>query len=616
MAAASDPVVIVSAARTPLGRFMGDLSPFSAHKLGSHVIGAALERAKLSPELVDEVFMGCVLPAGQGQAPARQAARGAKLPDATGATTINKVCGSGMKATMLAHDIINAGSAEIVLSGGMESMSNAPYLLAKARSGYRAGHDRIIDHMMMDGLEDAYETGRSMGDFGEATAEAYQFTRKDQDTYAMETLTRARKAVEGGAFKAEIAPLTLTEKAGPRTIANDEHPLKVDPAKIPGLKPAFRANGTITPAASSANADGAAALVLAKRSLADRDGLPVLAVIKGHATHSQEPQWFTTAPIPAIRKLLDKVGWSVGDVDLFEINEAFAVVAMAAQRDLGIPREKLNINGGACALGHPIGATGARLLVTLLHALEAQNLKRGVAALCIGGGEAIAIERIVHWRSHAGNLKFHDLQLAVSCPRPPPHPLRLGDGRRDVSHRPDHRRYGRRARRFHRTAANRIRLDHCGDFLGVVDPLHPVRVDGAVRGGIAEPLRPAQRDAVGIADRGLRAGDVAGDDESLAIDVAVGRRGRHRHRHDRAGARRHRCRALVHGAARIGGRDSHRKRGYRTIGIPAAAGQPHRTDGLADRVGVDVRDARDRGISGAAGDVRSSQRSRAAAVRR
>jgi acetyl-CoA C-acetyltransferase len=387
MATASDPVVILSAARTPLGRFMGELSPFSAHKLGSHVIGAALERAKLAPERIDEVFMGNVLPAGQGQAPARQAARGAKLPDATGATTINKVCGSGMKATMLAHDIIKAGSAEIVLSGGMESMSNAPYLLTKARAGYRAGHDRVIDHMMMDGLEDAYETGRSMGDFGEATAEAYQFTRADQDAYAMETLTRARKAVEGGAFKAEIAPVTVTEKSGPRVIANDEHPLKVDPAKIPGLKPAFRAGGTITPAASSANADGA-----------DREGLRALAEIKGHATHSQAPQWFTTAPIPAIRKLLDKVGWSVGDVDLFEINEAFAVVAMAAQRDLGIDRDRLNINGGACALGHPIGATGARLIVTLLHALEAKNLKRGVAALCIGGGEAtaIAVERIVH----------------------------------------------------------------------------------------------------------------------------------------------------------------------------------------------------------------------------
>src|ERR1700748_2688528 len=380
MAAASDPIVILSAARTPLGRFMGELSPLSAHKLGSHVIGAALEQAKLAPERVDEVFMGNVLPAGQGQAPARQAARGAGLPDATGATTVNKVCGSGMKATMLAHDIINAGSADIVVSGGMESMTNAPYLLAKARGGYRPGHDRIIDHMLLDGLEDAYEAGRSMGDFGEATAEAYQFTRDAQDTYAMETLTRARKAVEGGAFKAEIVPLTLAEKASPRTIGNDQIPMKVDPAKIPGLKAAFRANGTITPAASSANADGAAALVLAKRSLVERDGLPALAEIKAHATHSQEPQWFTTAPIPAIRKVLDKAGWNVGDVDLFEINEAFAVVAMAAQRDLGIPRDKLNVNGGACALGHPIGANGARLIVTLLHALAAQDLKRGVAA--------------------------------------------------------------------------------------------------------------------------------------------------------------------------------------------------------------------------------------------
>ncbi|MDB5502805.1 MAG: acetyl-CoA acetyltransferase [Tardiphaga sp.] len=398
MSATSDPVVIVSAARTPLGRFQGELSSLSGHKLGSHVIAAAVQRAGLAPERIDEVFMGCVLPAGQGQAPARQAARGAKLPDATGATTVNKVCGSGMKATMLAHDIISAGSAEIVLSGGMESMTNAPYLLQKARGGYRVGHDRIIDHMLMDGLEDAYEVGRSMGDFGEATAEAYQFTRADQDAWAIETLTRARKAVEGGAFKVEIVPITIAEKAGPREVANDEHPLKVDPAKIPNLKPAFRSNGTITPAASSANADGAAALVLARRSLADREGLPSLAVIRGHATHSQEPQWFTTAPIPAIRKLLDKVGWSVGDVDLFEINEAFAVVPMAAQRDLGIAREKINVNGGACALGHPIGATGARLIVTLLHALEAHGLKRGVAALCIGGGEAtaIAVERIIH----------------------------------------------------------------------------------------------------------------------------------------------------------------------------------------------------------------------------
>jgi acetyl-CoA C-acetyltransferase len=394
----SDPVVIVSAVRTPLGRFQGDLSSFSAHHLGSHAIGAALERAKLSPEKVDEVFMGCVLPAGQGQAPARQAARGAKLPEGAGATTINKVCGSGMKATMLAHDIINAGSADIVVSGGMESMSNAPYLLQKARAGYRVGHDRIIDHMLMDGLEDAYETGRSMGDFGEAAAEAYQFSRKDQDDYAIETLTRARKAVQDGSFKNEIAPISVKEKAGVRVVENDEHPLKVDPAKIPNLKPAFRANGTITPAASSANADGAAALVLTRRSIAEREGLPILAEIKGHSTHSQAPDWFTTAPIPAIRKLLEKVGWKASDVDLYEINEAFAVVPMAAAKDLGIPRDKLNVNGGACALGHPIGATGARIIVTLLYAMEKSNLQRGIASLCIGGGEAtaIAIERKLH----------------------------------------------------------------------------------------------------------------------------------------------------------------------------------------------------------------------------
>ncbi|SMH48497.1 acetyl-CoA C-acyltransferase [Azospirillum agricola] len=391
----NDPVVIVAAARTPLGRFQGELSALPAHALGAHAVRAALSRAGLAPERVDEVLLGCVLPAGQGQAPARQAARAASLPDATGATTINKVCGSGMKATMLAHDLIRAGSADIVVSGGMESMSNAPYLLAKARGGYRVGHDRILDHMMLDGLEDAYEGGRPMGDFGEATAELYGFTRAEQDSYAIGTLTRARAAIESGAFAAEIAPVTLAAKGGDRLVADDENPLKVSPEKIPGLKPAFRPDGTITAASSSANADGAAALVLTRRSLADREGLPVLATILGHATHSQDPAWFTTAPIPAIRKLLDRVGWSVGDVDLFEINEAFAVVAMAAQRDLGIPRDALNVNGGACALGHPIGATGARLIVTLLHALAARGLRRGVASLCIGGGEAtaIAVER-------------------------------------------------------------------------------------------------------------------------------------------------------------------------------------------------------------------------------
>jgi acetyl-CoA C-acetyltransferase len=387
----NDPIVIVAAARTALGRFQGGLSALPATQLGSAVIGAALGRSGLSADKVDEVLMGCVLPAGQGQAPARQAARGAGLPDAVGATTVNKVCGSGMKATMLAHDLIAAGSADIVVSGGMESMSNAPYLLAKARGGYRIGHDRVLDHLMLDGLEDAYEGGRPMGDFGEATAEVYQFSREDQDTYAIESLTRARTAVETGAFVDEIVPISIPAKGGAIDVAQDENPLKVSPEKIPGLKPAFRPTGTITAASSSANADGAAALILTRRSTADKLGLPVLAEVKGHSTHAQDPAWFTTAPIPAIHKVLEKAGWSVGDVDLFEINEAFAVVAMAAQRELGIPRDKLNVNGGACALGHPIGATGARIIVTLLHALRRQGLTKGVASLCIGGGEATAV---------------------------------------------------------------------------------------------------------------------------------------------------------------------------------------------------------------------------------
>jgi acetyl-CoA C-acetyltransferase len=393
---ASDPVVIVAAARTPLGRFQGELAAVTAPTLGAHVIRAALERATLAPERVDEVFMGCVLPAGQGQAPARQAMRAAGLPDATGATTVNKVCGSGMKATMLGHDLIRAGSADIIVAGGMESMSNAPYLLAKARGGYRVGHDRIFDHMMLDGLEDAYEVGRPMGDFGEAAAQAYQFSRADQDAYATQTLTRARTAITDGAFKREIVPIKIAAKGGDRLVEQDEHPLKVLPEKIPTLKPAFRSDGTITAASASANADGAAALVLTRRSVAQREGLPILAEIKAHAAHSQDPAWYTTAPIPAIRKLLEKTGWNVGDVDLFEINEAFAVVPMAAAKDLGIARDRLNVNGGACALGHPIGATGARLIVTLLHALEHRGLNRGVAALCIGGGEAtaIAVERV------------------------------------------------------------------------------------------------------------------------------------------------------------------------------------------------------------------------------
>jgi acetyl-CoA C-acetyltransferase len=384
----SDPVVIVSAVRTPLGRLRGALAAQTGPQLGAHVIREALARGRVAPENIDEVFMGCVLPAGQGQAPARQAARGAGLPDGVGATTVNKVCGSGMKAIMLGHDLIVAGTAERVISGGMESMSNAPYLLTKARSGYRAGHDRLFDHMMLDGLEDAYEPGRPMGDFGELAAQAFQFTRADQDAYAVETLTRARAAITQGEFKAEIVPVGA--------VADDEHAMKVSPEKIPQLKPAFREDGTITAASASANADGAAALLLMRRSVALSECLPILATIKSHASHAQEPAWYTTAPIPAIRKVLQKANWQVEDVDLFEINEAFAVVAMAAAKELGIPRDRLNVDGGACALGHPIGATGARIVVTLLHALMRRGLTRGVASLCIGGGEAtaIAIERV------------------------------------------------------------------------------------------------------------------------------------------------------------------------------------------------------------------------------
>jgi acetyl-CoA C-acetyltransferase len=383
----SDPVVIVSAARTPLGRLNGALAGYSAPQLGALAIGAALERGGVAADAVSEVFMGCVLPAGQGQAPARQAAKGAGLPDAVGATTVNKVCGSGMKAIMLGHDAIMAGSAAIVVAGGMESMSNAPYLLKKARTGYRIGHDTLFDHLMLDGLEDAYEPGRPMGDFGEAVAAMYQFTRAAQDEYAVETLTRARIAITNGGFRPEIVPVGA--------VADDEHAMKVSPEKIPHLKPAFRPDGTITAASASVNADGAAALVLMRRSQAEKLGLSVLAQIVAQASHAQEPALYATAPIPAIRKLLDKTGWSVGDVDLFEINEAFALVAMAAAQDLGIARDRLNIVGGACALGHPIGASGARIVVTLLHALMRTGGKRGVASLCIGGGEAtaLAIER-------------------------------------------------------------------------------------------------------------------------------------------------------------------------------------------------------------------------------
>jgi acetyl-CoA C-acetyltransferase len=386
-----DPVVIVSAARTPLGRFQGALSSLPGHALGTIAIRAALERASMSPALVDEVLMGCVLPAGQGQAPARQAALGAGVPTSVGATTINKVCGSGMKATMLAYDLIRAQSADVVVAGGMESMSGAPYLLTKARSGYRVGHDQIFDHMMLDGLEDAYEKGRPMGDFGEMAAERYGFDREAQDAWAVETLQRAQAAASSGAFADEIAPVDISDRKGTITVDSDEHPQRVSVEKIPTLKPAFRADGTITAASASANADGAAALILTRRSIAEREGWPVLAVIKGHATHSHEPAWYTTAPVPAIRKLLQRLDWTVDSVGLFEINEAFAVVPMIAAKELGIARERINVNGGACALGHPIGATGARLIVTLLNAMRRSGTARGVASLCIGGGEATAV---------------------------------------------------------------------------------------------------------------------------------------------------------------------------------------------------------------------------------
>ncbi|MCF4165614.1 acetyl-CoA C-acyltransferase [Zavarzinia compransoris] len=392
----SDSVVIVSARRTAMGRFRGTLAGTPAPRLGAAVLGAAVADAGIAPGAVDEVFMGCVLPAGQGQAPARQAMRHAGLPDATGATTVNKVCGSGMKALMIAHDLLKAESADIVAAGGMENMSAAPYLIQNARSGYGFGHDRLLDHAALDGLEDAYDGGRPMGTFGEDTAAKYGFTRAEQDEYAMETLRRAQAAVTDGLFADEITPLTIRgAKGAVLTMDTDEIPGGLDPARIPGLKPAFRPDGTITAAASSANADGAAALVLMRETTAKAMGLAPLARIVGHATHSQDPAWFTTAPIGAIGKLLKKTGWSVGDVDLFEINEAFAVVVMAAMRELEIARDRVNVNGGACALGHPIGASGARIVVTLLHALRSRGLSRGVACLCIGGGEAtaLAIER-------------------------------------------------------------------------------------------------------------------------------------------------------------------------------------------------------------------------------
>jgi acetyl-CoA C-acetyltransferase len=388
----SDPVVIVGAARTPMGSFQSDFASQSAHDLGGVAIKAAVERSGVKAELVDEVLFGNCLMAGQGQAPARQAALKGGLPMSAGAVTLSKMCGSGMKATMLAHDMLLAGSATVMVSGGMESMTNAPYLMLKGRGGYRMGHDKIYDHMMLDGLEDAYEAGRSMGTFGEDCAAKYSFTREQQDAFAIASVTRAKAATESGAFATEIAPVTVKDRSGERVIAIDEGPGKVKLDKIPGLKPAFKKDGgTITAASSSSINDGAAALVLMRESTAKAQGLKPLARIVAHSTHAQEPNWFATAPVGATQKLLAKTGWAVGDVDLWEINEAFAVVPMALMTELSIPHEKVNVNGGACALGHPIGASGARILVTLLHALKAKGGKKGIATLCIGGGEATAM---------------------------------------------------------------------------------------------------------------------------------------------------------------------------------------------------------------------------------
>lgn len=387
----NDPVVIVGAARTPMGAFQGELKDFTAAELGAVAIRAAVERGGVKPDDVDEVIMGCVLPAGQGQAPARQASLGSGLPLATGCTTINKMCGSGMKATMLANDLLVAGVNRVMIAGGMESMTNAPYLLPKARAGYRMGHQQVIDHMFFDGLEDAYDKGRLMGSFAEECAGKYQFTRAEQDAFAIASLQRAQKANTDGDFSWEIAHVALKSGKGDRFLEKDEQPFKANFDKIPQLKPAFRKDGTVTAANSSSISDGAAALLLMRASEAAKRGLAPLARIVGHTTHAQEPGWFTTAPVGAIRKLYDKTGWKPGDVDLYEINEAFAVVTMAAMREHGLPHDRVNVHGGACALGHPIGASGARILVTLLGALRKTGGRRGVASLCIGGGEATAM---------------------------------------------------------------------------------------------------------------------------------------------------------------------------------------------------------------------------------
>lgn len=386
-----DPIVIVGMARTPMGGFQGDFSALTAPELGTAAITSAVERAGLTPSDIDETIMGCVLPAGQGQAPARQAARGAGIPDEAGATTINKMCGSGMKAAMFAHDALLAGTNDILVAGGMESMTNAPYLLPKARQGYRIGHQEVKDHMFLDGLEDAYDKGRLMGTFAEEAAQHYQFTREAQDAYAIESLARANKAIGDGSFADEVVPVTVKSRKGEQLIEIDEQPGKARPEKIPSLKPAFAKDGTVTAANSSSISDGAAALVLTRQSVAETKGLTPIARIVAHATNAGAPNWFTTAPVGSIEKVLAKAGWTKYDVDLFEVNEAFAVVAMIAMKDLGLPNDKVNVHGGACALGHPIGASGARILVTLISALRKYGQTKGVASLCIGGGEATAM---------------------------------------------------------------------------------------------------------------------------------------------------------------------------------------------------------------------------------
>ena len=387
----TDSIVILGAARTPMGAFQGDFAALAAHDLGGAAIKAAVERAGVAPDLVGEVLFGNCLMAGQGQAPARQAAFKGGLPQSAGAVTLSKMCGSGMKAAMFAHDMLLAGSHDVVVAGGMESMTNAPYLLQKGRGGYRMGHDRIFDHMMLDGLEDAYEPGRSMGTFGEDCAAKYNFTREQQDTFAIASVQRAQAATTSGAFAAEITPVTVKNRSGETVVSIDEGPGKARLDKIPTLKPAFKKDGTITAASSSSINDGAAALVMARASTAAQLGAKPLARIVAHTTHAQAPNWFATAPVGAVQKPLAKTGWSVQDVDLWEINEAFAVVPMALMAELSIPHAIVNVNGGACALGHPIGASGARIMVTLVHALQARGLKRGVATLCIGGGEATAL---------------------------------------------------------------------------------------------------------------------------------------------------------------------------------------------------------------------------------